>query len=537
MFNRIRVLTLMQLGNRFNFKRITDKKKFALKLFFKTLSIFAVVAVMYLLLSVIKGVIFLPVNRTTFLFLLFISQVISIIACTMGLVESLYYGKDNPILMSFPARHHEVFISKLMAYYINELVKNLYFVVPMFISFGLINGKGILYYPNAIVLTFMLSAIPVLLGALLSIVIMGIKQLIKRASWISLVLAVGIMVALFWLAGILLGSLERPIRLIEVYNAFITQTVLFMQRINDFALIYNNFVQTAFNINLVTNYLIICGVLFGLVLLVVLTSMPIYFRMASFGSEHAVTKKHKHKTAKRKGAFRALFNKEFTIIKRSVNQFVQDYILVIAMPLVLYVLNGFYWAMAPSVNGVEMIVAFNLLVCLLLLTASNTQTASAISTEGSEFGLLKTAPSDTKKVAWAKMIVNFVVSTLFIIGSVLMLAFAKNVTNYYLWQTAVVIVLINSGHILWSFQLDLRNPQLAEYSEKKAGAESINKSRSIIAGMAMAVLITLVAVFFMIIDNSANPWLRIIGVSAGFFVLRLVLFILNLKVYFREIEM
>ena len=62
----------MQLGNKFNFKRITDKKKFALNLFFKTLSIFAVVAVIYLLLSVIKGVIFLPVNRTTFLFLLFI---------------------------------------------------------------------------------------------------------------------------------------------------------------------------------------------------------------------------------------------------------------------------------------------------------------------------------------------------------------------------------------------------------------------------------------------------------------------------------
>ena len=79
MFNRLKTLTLMQLGNKFSFKRITDKKKYALNILFKVLSIFVVAAVMFLLLTVIKSVIFLPVNRTTFLFLLFISQIISII--------------------------------------------------------------------------------------------------------------------------------------------------------------------------------------------------------------------------------------------------------------------------------------------------------------------------------------------------------------------------------------------------------------------------------------------------------------------------
>ena len=63
MFGRIKVLTLMQLSNKFKFRQVADKKKLALKLFFKTLSIFATVAVTFLLLYVIKNVIFLPVNR------------------------------------------------------------------------------------------------------------------------------------------------------------------------------------------------------------------------------------------------------------------------------------------------------------------------------------------------------------------------------------------------------------------------------------------------------------------------------------------
>ena len=45
----------------------------------------------------------------------------------------------------------------------------------------------------------------------------------------------------------------------------------------------------------------------------------------------------------------------------------------------------------------------------------------------------------------------------------------------------------------------------------------------------------LVAVFFLM--DGGGAWWRIIGIAAGFFALRLVLFVNNLKVYFREIEM
>ena len=60
---------------------------------------------------------------------------------------------------------------------------------------------------------------------------------------------------------------------------------------------------------------------------------------------------------------------------------------------------------------------------------------------------------------------------------------------------------------------------------------------SVLFGLIMSVFITAVAAFFILIDNSPNPWVRIIGIAAGFFALRLFLFVNNLYVYFREIEM
>ncbi len=536
MFNRIKTLTLMQLGGKFSFDRITDNKKFALRVFFKVLTVIAIIFVMYMLLTVIKGTLYLPTGRVTFIFLLFISQIISVIACTGGLMNSLYYGKDNPILMSFPARHSEVFVSKLLTYYINELIKNLYFVLPMFFAFGLINSVGITYYLQIGILTLLLSTVPVLSGAFLSTIAMFAKQLLKKTRWFGVLITAVIYALLVILVTAVLGELERPIRLIEVYNSFIQETVLFMQRLNAYSLIYTNIVNAAYGEDVIINYLILLGVIIGLAAVAVLTSMPLYFRMASYGSESASVKKHRYsKGIKQRNVFGTFFHKESLIDTRNINGLISDYLLPLALPLTLYLVNGFYWAMAPSTLGRDMIIAFNIMTALLLLTSGNTKSASAISGEGGEFSLMKTAPVDTAKMAWAKILGNFIVSVIVITASMLVLGLVDNVTGYSLWQTAITLLLVNGGHILWSFQLDLRNPQLQEYSEKKEGAENANRSKSLIFGVVLAVLFAAVTLFFLRQDGEA--WWRVIGIAAVFFVARLVLFINNLKVYFREIEM
>lgn len=526
----------MQLGGRFSFRKISDKKKYALALILRALSVIAVIVAMYFLLYIIKGVIFLPTGKTTFLFLLFISQIISILACTGGLMTSLYYGKDNPILMSFPARHAEVFASKLLTYYINELIKNLYFVFPMFLAFGFVNGMGALYFLQSVILTVLLSVLPVLLGAFLSIIVMFVRQMLKRAQWLGVLLTAAVYALLIIAIAAILGGLERPIRLIEVYNNFVQQAVLFMQRLNNYALVYGNIIGAAFGENVFVNYLVLIGVIVGLAAVVILTSMPLYFRMASYGSEHASVKKHRHAGGmKPHKIFGAFFRKESLLTIRNVNGVISDYLLTLALPLLLYITNGFYWAMAPSTLGKNLIIAFNIIISLFLLTAGNTQSAAAISSEGGEFALLKTAPADTAKMAWAKILGNFIISAVVIIASVVMLALVRNVTGYDLWQTALTLLFVNSGHILWSFQLDLRNPQLQEYREKSDGAENVNKSRAMVFGVVMAVAMGLVALFFL--TDGDGAWWRIIGIAAAFFALRLVLFVNNLKVYFREIEM
>lgn len=62
------------------------------------------------------------------LFVLALSQYVGIAVTTIGLKRALYDSNDNAILFAFPAKHSEVFYSKLAVFYIGEFSKSLFFL-------------------------------------------------------------------------------------------------------------------------------------------------------------------------------------------------------------------------------------------------------------------------------------------------------------------------------------------------------------------------------------------------------------------------
>ena len=99
----------------------------------------------------------------------------------------------------------------------------------------------------------------------------------------------------------------------------------------------------------------------------------------------------------------------------------------------------------------------------------------------------------------------------------------------------IVFVLINTGHLLWSAQFDLLNPRLNDVALKGSAYNNPNVGKSILAGLLTAVGFCAFAIFFLL-DNYLGGWIKLLIAAAVFFVLRLLLFMANLKVYFKRIE-
>ncbi len=535
MFERIKILTLLQLGGKSR-RRAHTKNQTIVNCLIKALIISAITVAIYMVLGLIKSTLSFPINKSVLTFLLFVSQYIGILTCTVSLSSVLYSSRDNAILLSYPAKPNEVFVSKLVVAYLGEFNKNLYFLFPVFFSFGLLNGCGVWYFISSIIMLLFMPIFPVFIGALLSIPLQYIKKLLNRFPIAYAILILLVVVALFWGVAAFVAIIPKPLRLLAMYNRFINGFLTFVASANQFGLFYNFMTNIMYSVNIGLNLLWLVLIVVGIMLLTNYVSMPLYFNLASRSNEHAVKSKTKKiKIQPARPTLLAFLTKEVKLTFRNINKVMNDYFLILMMPVVLYIMNVAFSAIVVSRLGQCMITGFNVLVGMVMVTACNTQSATAITVEGGEFVLLKTAPSKTSNMVWAKMLINVAISTFFIFASAIMMSVSQAVTIQHTWLIFLTIALANFSHILWSFQLDITNPRLRDYAEsgKLDGNPNVNKS------VRIGLLIGLVFGIFSIIllnENMTIGWVKIICIALALLIFRLLLFVKNLKVFFKRIE-
>jgi len=535
MWSRLKVLTMMQLSNKINLKFI-HHRRFIAKVALGLLMLIIVTIIMFLGLFVIKNVLYIPVNVYFVIFILFFTQILSIISTTNGLIVDLYISKDNQILLSFPVKNDEVFVSKLMVFYIHEFVKNLYFLVPLLLGFGIINGMAWTYYLNVIPMVFILPLLSVLISALLSIPIMYLKHFFAGKN-ILLLITVFVFAGLgFYFLTNTISGIPIPIRIVPLYNRFISNIAIFMQSSAKFATIYGLIGKLLFNISTGTNYIIIISVSLILILLVFVVSRPLYFKLTSKTIETASNRVHDKKYIIHKSIFLTFLHKEWLITKRSINELLSNYSMLLLFPFILYTLNYIYLGIPRISLGNSLVIAFDLIISLFIITASNTASATAITLEGFEFVLLKTAPSKTHQIAWAKITINLLLSSVMIILSFILFRLSlKNFPASDLWPMMITILILNSAHILWSIQIDVLNPRLSDYAATGSLSNNPNVSKSVTIGFTLSIIF---AVTFGILSFffPSIAWTITIGLASIFLIFRFLSFYWFLNAYFVDIE-
>lgn len=540
MFRRLRILTLLQLSDRLNLKKYKNSTKLATSI---TIGIVGLILFTLLFCGIFWFFSFIGFpkesNQSVLTFILFVFQLLSIIACTHGLNKTLYLGKDNMILLSYPANHHEIFLSKLLVCYVYEFIKNFFLMVPLLIGVGIMYKIFSFHYAiAAIFFLFTLPLFPVLIGAILTIPLYLIKSLLRRLPLIREIGAVGLLVVIFLLLVKIMDIIPVPLRIVALYNEFVNGVQMFILNANKYALFYNNIGNILFSNNLLISYLVVFGVLIGLIGLVILLSMPLYFKLASKSQERANVKKHKNINKAYSNTFLTFFRKEWILTKRNIGDFINNYVFMFATPFVLFVMTSIITAIDRNELGLSLTTASIALVTLMMASASNTSSALAITQEGSEFVLLKTAPADVKNMAWAKIFFNLTFSTVMIILSfVVVTIFCDRLTDLgTVWILCGGTIIINAALILWSFELDIKNPSLREYASNNDATAIKNVSTSIKIGLILSLVYAVVVVLALYF---AHGWIAnsiIIAVPLLFLGIRFFFFWNYLKYVFPRIE-
>ena len=535
-FRRVKYLTLMQIGNGVRDLRTGSKARLAAKLALKTLLAAVMMAVFVLLFGVMDVLFKLSPSKDMLITLLFITQIVGVISCLSSMMLTLFASKENTMLLAFPCKYTEIFLSKIIVFSLEEMKKNVYFLLPLLVGFGVNGGVGPLFWVQLPIMWLLLCLMPVFIGAILSIPAIFIKRFMQNHVWLYAILMAVLFGCVFFGIFKVLSGVNLPINIVAVYGKFIEGVKLFFVKVNAFALFYN-WIGKALYGEMVYLYLPLS--LLVLAILAVgcfFAAMPFYFKAASASNENSTTKQHQLIMTKKGGLFGTFFRKELKIQFRTFQSVNSILIVVFLFPLVAYVFNFLMAAINTSMMGNYMSIAFNLMIILSLLGTHNANSAASISMEGNEFAVLKTAPSNTSLIVWAKLAVTGLVNLASLCMMACMLLMTTRLSIVDVTMLMVCVLFVSLGQIAWGVEFDIRKPKITEYATKGDG---VTDNGNIAKAMAIAFLVStlfgIVGLLFMA-DSYLFGWVRLVAFSVVFLLARFYLLRSNLKVYFEDIQ-
>ena len=544
----LKTLVLMQLKEKMNLKgEKIISKRFLFGSIFALLKFALIVGLCFALLFLAKFLnlfsLFntLPVSVITVIFVVMLF--ISIIASTMSLTKSMYYSYDNPVLLTLPARPTQVYLSKLIVFYIYELVRNFSFMVPMFIAFGMISNYSFAYYPWVLFCFLFISMIPVLLGVILSVPMMWFYNFFRQYKRLQ----IGCLV--FLIAGITLvvvkaiDIIPSNIDLVRQWNTLFWQIQEFLANfVVDFK-IFHSLVMMIVNItskntailvssSLLTFVYSLLGLLllFGIGMLIV---KPLFYKMASkpFEYRQNKTKSRKNKVLPKKYSS---YKTELLLNIREPGRLFTNIGLLIALPVLVFFLNKMFAAMNTRMLGNNMAVAFNILIILLISLSSNNYAASAFSRDGRSSYLIKVQPSKYQPLLISKLVFNVVFMTIAFIATYFILVYSSSLSSIESLLIIISTFTLYIAHLCYSAELDIMNPKTELYATIGNPENNPNETRSTVLAFLGSFMMFGISLLLLIENSGIITYIKFAVIGMILMIARIYMLLNKIKLYYME---
>ena len=402
---------------------------------------------------------------------IYISSILTILilSTTISSIKTTFAGKDYDLLKSMPIRKRDIIASKLSGIYILELMYSTAFLLPNSII-GIITTNDILNFIVPFSLIFLLPAIPIALGAVISILVSCLADRYKIANFISLIFYVGFFVAIMAFSFSQGSSSSKSNDLSGIVNM-----------INGYMWINPSlyFLKQGFESNIL--YLL---VFYGINLLVLVASFVIlsllYDYVHSVMTSIRTNIKYERKMLANKGEFKTLLASEFKKITSSKTLFVNVVLSGIISIIFAVVLSTTFKSIGSDRPEVlEYVSKYGYLGALVIMFGAgmNVPAGFMISLDSKYYWMIKSYPIDYKKMMRAKLLTSiiFTVPTSIIACVIIAIILKLNAFNI------IMMVLTSVMYLLFVNALGLRLNLAFPKFNWKTENEIVKNSASIVA--------------------------------------------------------
>lgn len=550
MFAQLKTLVMMQLKDKIDLSFLKSRKRTLFKCILGILGFAIITAVVYLLFyfsilvhlfSVINIV---PTSVVAIIITFMVG--LSIITCTYGLMKTFYFSSDNPVLLTFPVPPTLTFVSKIIVYYLYEFIKNITFMFPVLVAFGMISNYAIYYYLWVAFMMVFVSAIPVAIGSLLSIPAMWISQVLKQFRFVQFVLIAAVITLVVYLIFKGISIIPANINLIARWGYIFNKVQDFL---TDFTKLFlpftlltqllvgfrNGLFMNLFSVDSIFIFLgvlavicVFCGISF-------LLAKPLFLKMASKPFEY---RKKLIKNEKLNKVSKSIFISEFKYeIKnnlRTPQVLYSSLIIFFILPIAIFFFNKILSAMNTRLLGQYLVYSFNILISLLIVLSNNYSIASVYSKGGITRLLNKTQPINPLNMLYSKMVWTILLSSISIIISMIIFESIAAIGTLNIVLLTLSLISINIGHVQWSAELDMMNPMYEQYATFGNNVNNPNEKKSTLTAFIISFLAFGVSLF-LFNESFTSACLKVFIISLVFALCRTYLFVVKTKVYYKEI--
>lgn len=544
----LNALVMMQLKDKLDLSFLRNKKDFIFKIVFAIIKFLIITGAIYLgfyLLSYLRLTsLNVGINTNFFALVFSIMFVVGLVACTFGLTDWLYLARDNQVLLTMPVNRTTVFLSKWIVYYIYEFLRNLTYIVPVLVAFGLVNNMAVWFYFWLLPVNIIVTLLSLSIGALLSIPMLFLKLFAERFKLLKYTFIVAVVTLLLFGLIKIINAIPADLDIVANWGTIFWQI---QDVLNNFTLKFAPlyYLAVAFvgkRVGLINKFfvaeqlfalLVVLGVIvatFGLTFLII---RPLFFKMTSSPFEFTKLAAIKFKKNSSSSAFCGSFKKEFLITLRSANKVNNLVLIALILPISILLLNKIFSAMDTRLSGTLMTMAFNVLMILLIALSSNGMIAKIYSEEGRSAYLNKTVPTSYAKVLLPKLLINLIVINISIVVSTCIFATTAKFNVLTTVLMCVSLCSIYTGHLFWSASLDVMNPQNEQYATTGAQASNPNETKSTIMAFVISALFTYLF-YFLVSERMDTVWIKLIFVALAFVGWNIFMYFSKVKLYYGE---
>lgn len=546
------ILVKMQLKEQLNFQRLELKNIKPFHVLVSTLAALlkfaAVVALCLFAMDFFKDMnVFsllyrVPTSVVSFLFAVML--VTAVFSCTIGLTKSMYYSRDNAILLTLPCQPIQVYLSKLLIFFVFEIKRNLSFIVPLFIAYFYTHGYAWHSYLWLMVCLLFVSAFTVAVGSVLSIPAMWLCNLFRQLK--ALQIACLAALVSFTTAALFFGISLIP----ENIDLIATWGTTFWQ-IQDFLTAYTTKFSFVYDLTLMMlgetqistvvfpagatllrfgKLLAITAIALAVGLLIV---RPLFYKMASKPFEHAKKKVRPKKNHALPRAISALWT-EILVVVKGTGRLFSNVAILIALPMLIFLLNKIFLAMNTRAMGDYMVVAFNVLIILLIALNGNFYASSIYSRDGRSSYLIKTQPARYWPLLLAKLCPNTLFMVLALAATTVILLNTASLGGLT-WVLMLSLTAIYLAHLLYCAETDLMNPKIELYATVGGTEHNPNENRATLTAFLVSFAVAGLMLLLMVEGGRMTEvFIKLLLVSLAVLAYRIYMFFTKIKLYYKE---